>query len=93
MRGALAGALALLLGVGCEADCRAACKHMLDACGVERPGLSVDDCSAQCQDFLAHYDGRWQESHAKDAVRCVENAECSALRTSTPCYDPAIYIW
>lgn len=87
------GALLLLGATGCEADCRAACRHMLEGCGVERPGLSVDDCSAQCEDFLVHYEDRWQEPNAKDAVRCVERADCAALREGTPCYDPAVYIW
>jgi hypothetical protein len=60
---------------------------------VERPGYSVDECEAECGRFLAHYEDRWEEENAKDTVRCVRRADCEDLRSGTPCYDAAVYIW
>ena len=89
--------LVLLLGVaalgGCQPDCRRACRHMLEECGVDRPGYDVEDCTRQCSAFLTHYEDDWQVAESKAAVRCVNNASCEELRTGTPCYDPAVYVW
>lgn len=86
--------LLLTLGLaGCDSDCRQACQHVLDDCGVDRADYGVDDCTAQCQAFVAHYDGEWQEEHARDSVACTRNAACDDLRAGAACYDEAIYIW
>ena len=85
--------LACVLGLGCGTDCRRSCEHMLDDCGIERPGYTVDDCEAECGRFVAHYEDRWEEDYAKDSVTCVRRTACADLRSGTPCYDAAIYIW
>lgn len=85
--------LATLLVTGCGPDCRAACRHMLQECGVDRPGMDVDDCTRQCTSFLDHYEDDWQVAESKQAVRCVNQASCEELRTGTPCYDAAVYVW
>ena len=78
---------------GCAPDCRASCRHMLEECGVDRPGLDVDDCTRMCTGFLTHYEDDWQVAESKAAVRCVQRASCEELRTGTPCYDAAVYVW
>jgi hypothetical protein len=85
--------LASLLLSACGPDCRAACRHMLEDCGVDRPGLDVEDCTRQCSSFLNHYEDDWQVAESKAAVRCVSQATCDELQTGTPCYDPAVYVW
>ena len=82
-----------LLLPGCAPDCRRACRHMLEECGVERPGYTVDECESECNRFVQHYDDDWQRSEARASVNCVINASCSELQTGTPCYDPAVYVW
>ena len=95
VRVALVGALltGMLCMSGCGPDCRAACRKMLEQCGVDRPGLDVDDCTRQCTSFLTHYEDDWQVAESKAAVRCVNRASCEELRSGTTCYDPAVYIW
>jgi len=66
---------------------------MLSDCGVERPDYSVDDCVAQCEVYLDHYDDDWQRSESRSAVACVKSADCAELRAGTPCYDEATYVW
>jgi len=66
---------------------------MLEECGVDRPGLDVEDCNRQCSSFLTHYEDDWQVAESKAAVRCVSNASCEDLRAGTPCYDSAVYVW
>ena len=85
--------LAAVVGAGCGTDCRRACEHVLEECGVERPGYSIDDCEAECGRFLTHYEDRWEEGVAEDAVTCVRTTACADLRSGTPCYDAAVYIW
>lgn len=94
-RAACCAAVILLvaLGAGCGPDCRAACRHMLEECGVERPSMDVDDCTRQCSRFLDHYEDDWQASQSKASVRCVNRASCEELRTGTPCYDETVYVW
>ena len=91
----LAGAAILLGGLlsACSPDCRGACRHMLEDCGVERPDYTVEDCTAQCEQYLAHYDDDWQRSESRSAVGCVKQADCAELRSGTPCYDEAVYVW
>ena len=45
---AAAALLALALLAGCDTDCRLACRHMMDDCGIERPDTTIEDCTAQC---------------------------------------------
>lgn len=78
---------------GCDTQCRQACQHLLDDCGVDRADYGVDDCSSQCQAFVAHYEDQWQEQQARDAVLCTRDAECADLRAGAACYDEAVYIW
>lgn len=85
--------LLLVLGTGCGPDCRASCRHMLEECGVERPGMDVDDCTRQCNRFLDHYEDDWQAPQSRASVRCVNQASCEELRTGTPCYDETVYVW
>lgn len=66
---------------------------MLDDCGVERPGYNVEDCTAQCDAFVEHFEDEWQEQRARGSVRCVSEARCDDLRIGTPCYDEALYVW
>ena len=88
-----AGLLLCVLLSGCSPDCRGACRHMLVECGVERADYTVEDCTVQCQQYLAHYDDDRQRSESRSAVACVKNAECSELRGGTPCYDEEVYVW
>jgi hypothetical protein len=88
----------LIVGVlalsGCASDeCRRACRHMLDDCGVERAGYNVEDCTVQCERYVDHYEDDWQAKEARQSVTCVANARCDDLRTGTPCYDEAVYVW
>jgi hypothetical protein len=85
--------LALLLLSGCDPDCRQSCRHLLNECGVDRASYGVEDCTAQCQAFLTHYEDDWQRPNSRQAVRCVNDASCEELRTGTPCYDEAVYVW
>ena len=94
----LLSALALGLGLGvllggCAPDCRGACRHMLVDCGVERAAYTVEDCTAQCQQYVAHYDDDRQRSESRTAVGCVKSADCAELRQGTPCYDEEVYVW
>ena len=89
-------AAALLLGIlasACSPDCRGACEHMLQDCGVERVDYTVEDCTQQCEQYLLHYDDDVQRAESRSAVSCVKNADCSELRSGTPCYDEAVYVW
>ncbi len=92
VRAALLLLLALSLA-GCDTECRQACEHVLDDCGIDRADYGVDDCTAQCQAFLSHYEDEWQEEQAKDAVQCTRNAACADLQAGAACYDEAVYIW
>jgi len=95
-RAAAAGAAVLsacLLLAGCEPSCRDACRHVLEGCGVERPQYSVEDCRLQCEAFLQHYEDDWQKADSRAAVRCVAAAPCEDLRSGTPCYDAAVFVW
>jgi hypothetical protein len=86
----------LLWGVplaGCDSACRNSCEHLQQDCGVETPGVSLDDCVVHCEDFVAHYDGRWQEDAANAAVACVEDAACADLQAGNACRHPAISVW
>jgi len=83
----------LALLSGCEPDCRASCRHLIEDCGVERADWGVEDCSSQCIAYLDHYEDDWQKTESRQAVRCVTNASCDELRTGTPCYDDAVYVW
>jgi len=89
----LASTVSLLLLSGCDPDCRQACSHMVDDCGVDRPGYGADDCTVQCERFLAHYDDEWQRDQSRAAVRCVRMASCTELASGMPCYDEAVYVW
>jgi hypothetical protein len=86
-------AAALLLLAGCEPDCRQACNHLLEDCGVDRADYGVEDCAAQCSAFLDHYADDWQRAESRQAVRCVRNASCASLQAGTACYDEAVYVW
>lgn len=88
-----AGLLICGLFAGCAPDCRGACRHMLVDCGVERADYTVEDCTAQCQQYIAHYDDDRQRSESRSAVGCVKNADCAELREGTPCYDEEVYVW
>jgi hypothetical protein len=91
---ALSAALGALVLLGaCDSSCRNACSHVLEDCGVERPGYGLEDCVSACKTFLDHYDDEWQRDASKEAVRCTRSASCEDLRQGTPCYDEAIYIW
>ncbi|MBJ93383.1 MAG: hypothetical protein CMP23_02800 [Rickettsiales bacterium] len=86
----------LLLGLSlsaCSPDCRGACEHMLLECGVERAAYTVEDCTTQCEQYLAHYADDRQRAESRTAVACVKNADCAALREGTPCYDEEVYVW
>jgi hypothetical protein len=85
--------LAILALSGCDSQCRQACRHMIEDCGVDKADYGVDDCASQCGAFLTHYEDQWQETQAWEAVSCVQNAACEDLRTGTPCYSEAVYIW
>ncbi len=89
----VAGALLALALSGCDTQCRQACRHMLEDCGVDKADYGVDDCASQCQAYLTHYEGAWQETQAWESVTCVQDAACEDLRTGTPCYSEAVYIW
>ncbi|HCP46089.1 MAG TPA: hypothetical protein DIU15_08615 [Deltaproteobacteria bacterium] len=90
---ALAAAALLLVVVGCEPDCRQACSHVVDDCGIDRPNYGQEDCTIQCERFLAHYDDEWQRDKARQSVRCVRTATCEELASGMPCYDEAVYVW
>ena len=90
---ALVLASALLCMAGCASPCRLACRHMLEECGIERPGYDVEACDRQCESYLDHYSDEWQTKEAHASVRCVNQAPCEDLQTGTPCYDDAVYIW
>lgn len=85
----------LLVGLaGCTDDeCRRACRHMLDDCGVEKVGYNVEDCAVQCARYIEHYSDDWQAREARRSVTCVADASCDELRAGTPCYDEAVYVW
>ena len=84
----------LLLAAGCDSGCRDACRHMLTECGVERAEYGIEDCEAQCELYLAHYDEEWQEKKAKTSVRCIAGATCEDLRKAeSTCYDEAVFVW
>jgi len=85
----------LLVGLaGCTSDeCRRACRHMLDDCGIEKAGYNVEDCTVQCERYVEHYSDDWQAKEARSSVTCVADAACDDLRTGTPCYDEAVYVW
>jgi hypothetical protein len=86
--------MALVLPLaGCGPDCRAACRHVLLDCGIERPDYDVDDCEEQCSSYVDHYEDDWQKEQSRASVRCVRNASCDELRSGTPCYDAAVYVW
>lgn len=89
--------LALSLGLpllgGCTPECSQACSHLVDDCGIDRPGYSEEHCTTQCERFLAHYDEKWQRDKSREAVRCVRNASCDELNSGMPCYDEAVYPW
>ncbi|MEE2828885.1 MAG: hypothetical protein VX498_06835 [Myxococcota bacterium] len=91
--------LALLLGsvlllAGCTGDeCSAACRHLINDCGVERANYGVEDCSAGCEQFIDHYRDEWQASESRKAVRCVRDASCDELQDGMPCFDEAVYVW
>ena len=88
----MVGLTALALA-GCDTQCRQSCRHLLEECGVAKADYGVDDCASQCQSFINHYAGEWQEQQAWDAITCVQDAACEVLRTGTPCYAEAVYIW
>jgi hypothetical protein len=85
----------LLVGLaGCTSDeCRRACRHMLDDCGIEKAGYNVEDCTVQCDRYIEHYSDDWQVKEARRSVTCVADAPCEELRAGTPCYDEAVYVW
>lgn len=87
------GALLLVALSGCDPNCRDACRHLIDDCGVERSGWGVEDCVSHCQTFLDHYQDEWQRGASRQSVVCVRDAACAELRAGTPCYDPAVYVW
>ncbi len=90
----LAFALVVALLAGCSGDeCTAACRHLISDCGIERPDYSIEDCSTGCDKFIEHYSDEWQASESRQAVRCVMNASCDALRGGTPCFEEAVYVW
>jgi hypothetical protein len=86
-------AAAVLWMTGCAPDCRKACRHLLEDCGVERTDWGLDDCTAGCNAYLTHYEDDWQKEQSWQGVRCVARASCDDLRSGTPCYDEATYIW
>jgi len=88
----LALAVVALLS-GCEPDCRQACNHLLEDCGVDRADYGVENCTSQCSAFLDHYADDWQRAESRKAVRCVNNASCEELQAGTACYDEAVYVW
>jgi hypothetical protein len=89
----LVAAFALSMASGCSTDCRRACEHVLEDCGQDRPGYTVDNCEAECGRFLTHYEDRWEEDNAIASVTCVRQTACEDLKTGTPCYDGAVYVW
>jgi len=83
----------VVMTAGCEPDCRNACRHLLEDCGIERTDWGIDNCASGCADYLTHYEDDWQKEQSRQGVRCVANAACEDLRSGTPCYDEATYIW
>lgn len=82
-----------VLMAGCDSACRQSCRHVQEDCGVETTGVSADDCVTHCEDFLSHYEGRWQEDQAKAAVDCIDGADCADVRAGSACYDEAVWVW
>ena len=91
-RAAALSAVLLLLS-GCEPDCRNACRHLLDDCGVERTDWGIEDCTSGCQAYLDHYEDDWPKEQSRAGVRCVANSSCDELRGGVACYDEATYVW
>ncbi len=91
--GLLFAAGLLLLTSGCGPDCRGACQHLVDDCGVLRSGSTTEECIAQCQAYLEHYDDDWQREESRNSVDCVASASCEELQNDSPCYDEAVYVW
>ena len=95
--------LGLVLGtltMGCDSNCRQACKKLINECETAQEGYGQDQCELECetfQSFLEQDPAQEAESIAfQENLNCVVSTECSALTDPADpeypaCYDPEAY--
>ena len=96
-RALLAPVLVVLLAglsAGCQGRCEAACRHVLDDCGITELGWERDTCTDLCLDRRDALQDTVAEEAFADELDCLIQSSCEELEASPrACVDEALSPW